>query len=344
MQIDDKDIKKIAVVTLVAILALLLLYLLRPVLLSIVGGLILAYIFSPTFSWITRYIKNATFAALLVSLGIILVIALPLWFVIPLMAQQVFGIYVFFQNANLQEAIASLFPTASEQFIAQITLSVNGFIGDIVTKASTSLGSYLEDLPTIFLNMFIVFFVFFFTLRDAHHLRAFVGALSPFSKGHEKVLIQQFKDITDSVVYGQIIVGLVQGGLAGLGFLLFGVDNVLVLTVLATFLAVLPIVGPFIIWIPIGIYMLAQGQITQGTLYLIYNFIIVSLVDNVLRTYLIARKVDISPAIILVAMVGGFYVFGLVGFLLGPLIASYFLTFLKAYKENTFQTLITDQS
>jgi predicted PurR-regulated permease PerM len=343
MQIDDKDIKKIAVVVLVAILALLLLYLLRPVLISIVGGLILAYIFSPLFSWITTYVRNTTFAALLVSLGIILVIALPLWFVIPLMAQQVFGIYVFFQNANLQAAVASLFPTASEQFIAQVTLSVNGFIAEIVTRTSTSLGSYLEDLPTIFLHMFIVFFVFFFALRDGHALRSFVGALSPFSKTHEKVLVQQFKDITDSVVYGQIIVGLVQGGLAGIGFLLFGVENVLVLTVLATFLAVLPIVGPFIIWIPIGIYMLVQGQVTQGALYILYNFVVVSLVDNILRTYLIARKVDISPAIVLVAMVGGFFVFGLVGFLLGPLIASYFLTFLKSYKDRTFHELIIDK-
>jgi predicted PurR-regulated permease PerM len=199
------------------------------------------------------------------------------------------------------------------------------------------------ELPTISLHLFIIFFVFFFALRDGERLREFASQLSPFSRAHERILVQQFKDITDSVVYGQLIVGLVQGGLAGIGFLLFGVKNALVLTVLAIFLSILPIVGPFILWVPIGIFMLATGETGKGIWFILYNAIIVSLVDNFLRTYLISRKTDISPAVILVAMVGGFFFLGVVGLLLGPLIVSYFLTFLKTYRDRTFYDLIADK-
>jgi predicted PurR-regulated permease PerM len=343
MQIDDKDVKKIAVGVLVAILAILVFFLIEPVLLSIVGGLILAYIFTPTFRWAAAWIKEPTVNALVVSGVILTIITLPLWFIMPVMLQQVFDLYTFFQKASLSSFINTLFPTASEQFIAQISISVNSFISEIVANLLSTLNKVFLELPTISLHLFIIFFVFFFALRDGERLREFASQLSPFSRAHERILVQQFKDITDSVVYGQLIVGLVQGGLAGIGFLLFGVKNALVLTVLAIFLSILPIVGPFILWVPIGIFMLATGETGKGIWFILYNAIIVSLVDNFLRTYLISRKTDISPAVILVAMVGGFFFLGVVGLLLGPLIVSYFLTFLKTYRDRTFYDLIADK-
>lgn len=343
MQIDDKDVKKIAVGIALAILTILVFFLVKPVLVSIVGGLILAYVFTPTFCWAKRWIHNPTINAFIVSALIIGLVAFPLWFVMPVMLQQVFDVYTFFQKANLSSMINALFPTASEQFISQLSISVNNFVAEIVTTLLSSMNKLFLEIPTISLHLFIIFFVFFFALRDGDKLREFISALSPFSHSHEKILVQQFKDITDSVVYGQIIVGLVQGGLAGLGFLIFGVKNALALTVLAIFLSILPIIGPFVLWVPIGIFMLASGESTKGIGYILYNVIIVSFVDNFLRTYLISRKTNISPAIILVAMIGGFFFLGIVGLLLGPLIVAYFLTFLKTYKDRTFYDLIADK-
>lgn len=343
MQLDEHDVKKVSLGLLLVLLAALVFFLIRPVLVSIIAGLILAYIFSSLFAWTSKRVKNKNIAAFLVSGIVLLVIALPLWFVIPIMLEQVFNIYVFFQKASLQSFITSLFPTASEQFIAQITLSINTLINNVASRLLETLNTLFLDLPRILLNSVIVFFVFFFSLRDTEKLKKFVAELSPFSKKHEKAMVQQFKDITDSVVYGQIIIGLVQGGLTGLGLLLFGVNNVLALTVLAIFLSILPIIGPFVIWIPIGIFMLSSGTVNKGIFYIIYNIFIVSLIDNILRTYLVSRKTDISPAIILVAMIGGIFLFGVVGLLLGPLIVAYFITFLKSYRDRTLYGLIADK-
>ncbi|MDO8563521.1 MAG: AI-2E family transporter [Nanoarchaeota archaeon] len=339
MNFNDQDFKKAGVIFLMIILGVLTFFLLKSVLLPIVGGLLLAYIFSPLYRKMLLGIKNRTLTAFVVSILVIIIIVLPLWFVIPIMLQQVFDIFALSQTLSFQEVATTLFPTANSQFAAQFSITLTNFINQLSSGILKSLTSFFLDLPTITIKLFIVFFVFFYALRDGNVLKEFVANISPFNKTKEKILVSQFKNITDSVVYGQIIVGLVQGGLAGLGFLIFGIDNALVLTTLAIFFSILPIVGPFIIWIPVAIFLISSGQVGTGIAYLLYNLLIVSTFDNFLRTYFVARRTDISPAIIFVSMIGGFTVFGIIGLILGPLIAAYFVLFLQAYRDRTIMHL-----
>lgn len=341
MNFDDKDFKKAGVIFLIILLGILTFFLLKSVLLSIVGGLLLAYIFSPLYRRLLIPIRNRTLTAFLVSLLIIFLIIIPLWFVIPIMLQQVFDIFALSQTLSFQKVATALFPTANSQFAAQFSITLTNFINQISSGILKSLTSFFLDLPQITIQLFIVFFVFFYALRDGDLLKEFVSRISPFNKVKEKILVSQFKNITDSVVYGQIIVGLVQGGLAGLGFLIFGIDNALVLTTLAIFFSILPIVGPFIIWIPVAIFLISSGQVGTGIAYLIYNLLIVSTFDNFLRTYFVSRRTDISPAIIFVSMIGGFTIFGILGLILGPLIAAYFVLFLQAYRDRTISHLFS---
>lgn len=339
MNFGDHDVKKVAVILMICLLTILVYFLVKPVLLSIIAGLLLAYIFTPLYHKVTSLARNKTFSAFIVSFIVVILILVPLWFIVPIMLQQVFDIFSISQTIDFQNLAAKVFPTASAQLVTQMGITIDNFVNQISNGTLQTLTNFFLDLPTISLHLFIVFFVFFYSLRDGDKLKKFVSEISPFSKLKEKILVQQFKNITDSVVYGQIVVGLVQGGLAGLGFLIFGINNALVLTVLAIFFSILPIVGPFIIWIPVAIFLFTSGQTNIAIGYLLYNLIIVSTVDNILRTYLISRKTDISPAVILVAMVGGFFIFGILGLLLGPLIAAYFILFLQAYKDKTLSHL-----
>ncbi len=343
MNFDDKDFKKAGVIFLIAVLGVLTFFLIKSVLLSIIGGLLLAYIFSPLYKKLLVPLKNRTLTAFLVSILIIILIVIPLWFVIPIMLQQVFDLFAFSQTLSFQKVATALFPTANSQFAAQFSITLTNFINQISSGILKSLTSFFLDLPQITIQLFIVFFVFFYALRDGDLLKEFVSNISPFNKVKEKILVSQFKNITDSVVYGQIIVGLVQGGLAGLGFLIFGIDNALVLTTLAIFFSILPIVGPFIIWIPVSIFLISSGQVGTGIAYLIYNLLIVSTFDNFLRTYFVSRRTDISPAIVFVSMIGGFSIFGILGLILGPLIAAYFVLFLQAYRDRTISHLFSSE-
>lgn len=337
MNFEGWDIRKVTFIVIILVLGVLAFFLIKPVLISIISGLLLAYMFNPAYQKLLSFIERRTIAALLISFFIILIIFIPLWFLVPIMLEQVFKIFTFSQTLDLQSVVHSLFPTLTAQFAQQMTVALNTFVGKIIVSALESLNSFVLDIPLISMHLIIVFFVFFYSLRDSSSLLSFFSEISPFSKNKEKAIIQHFKDITDSLIYGQVIVGIVQGSLAGLGLLLFGVDNVLVLTVLAIFFSILPILGPFIIWIPVAAYLFFVGETGIAIGYLIYNLVVVSLMDNILRTYLVSRKTKISPAIVLVSMIGGFLVFGIMGLLLGPLIVAYFLMFLHSLKEKSIK-------
>ncbi len=342
MNLGEKDIKKLTMIVLVALLLVLVYVVVKPVILATIGGLILVYVFAPLYNFVKKYIKNKTVAAFIIVVIILATLSLLIWLIIPLMMKQVFDIFDFSQNIEVQRFIKSIFPNSNEQFIGQLSLSINGFISKASSSILNSLLSIFLELPKILLNFFILGFVFFFGLRDHEKFTVFLKGISPFGEIKEKIIIKHFKDMTDSVIYGQIFVGIVQGSLAGLGLFIFGVENSLVLTILAIFLSIIPFVGPALVWIPVSVYLFVNGNTSIALGFLAYNLFFVSVADNFLRTYLIARRTDISPAVIMVGMIGGIFVFGILGLILGPLILAYLLTLLESFKDNSVYSLFSD--
>ncbi|MFH1290277.1 MAG: AI-2E family transporter [Nanoarchaeota archaeon] len=339
MTITEKDVKKISLIFLIALLGVLVFLILRPVMLSIIGGLILAYIFFPVFKWITKKIKYKSLAAALVSILVLIIIFIPLWFVLPIMSQQVFELFSLSQELDINGIVRSVFPSASEQFIAQINATVQNAIAKITSSIIGSLVDFLINFAVVSLHLLLVAFVFFFTLKDEARLRSFVSGLSPLNKTQEKHLVQQFKDITKSLIYGQIVAGLLQGIFAGIGLYVFGVPNALFLTLIAVVLSVIPVIGPSIVYVPVTVYLMVVDNPLLAVGFLLYNILIVSSLDSIFRSHFVSRKTRLPQAIVLIGMIGGLFIFGILGLILGPLILAYFITFLKAYRDKTLSSL-----
>ncbi len=342
MDINEKDLKKIIVILLILALTILAFFIVRPVLLSVIAGLILAYIFNPVYSFVISKVKSRNISASICLLIAIIIIVIPAWFVIPLAVDNVFGLFRSSTQFDVRDVLTTIFPSSSEEFITQIALTINSGVSRISSSILNRLLDLLINSATILLHLFIVGFIFFFSLRDRALLKDFMLNISPISKRQEGVLVKQFKDITEAIVYGQVIIGLVQGLVAGLGFILFGIDNAFVLTVLAIVFSVIPIVGPGIVWIPVTIFLFAAGTPLIATGYLLYNLFVTSTIDNFLRIYIVARKSDVSQAVILTGMIGGLLVFGILGLILGPLILAYFITLLRIYKEGAFLSIFKE--
>ena len=341
MEIREQDINKFLVLGGALILAILAFLIVRPIFTSVITGLLLAYIFLPIYTRVLRYIPQRETAAGLVTFLIVLIIIIPLWFVAPLIFQELFSSFLSFQSFDIRPLLTSVMPTASPQFIAQMTATFSGFVSKITSASLNSLVNILLNAPTYILHSLVILFVFFFTIRDSAGLSAFVSGLSPFSKSREKLIVKQFKDITDSMVYGQLVIGTIQGVLAGIGFWLFGIPNAFILTVLAIILGIIPAIGPSLLWIPLTIYVAITHPAYVTILFVLYNAILVSLIDNVLRSYIVSKRADISPVIVIVGVVGGMFVFGILGLVLGPLILAYLITLLKAYKDKELSTLFS---
>jgi predicted PurR-regulated permease PerM len=341
MNINESDIKKFSTLILTGILLVLAFIIIKPILIATLSGLILAYILTPVYKFSLKYLKSKNLSALVVSLGVIVLVVVPIWFVLPVVLQQSYNVFDYYQKFDTNGLVKTLFPTSSERFITQMDLALRNLVNSLSTSFSKKILDILINIPYYLIDLFIIAFVFFYALRDSEKMKDFFKSASPLSEHNEKILVKNFKDITDSVIYGQIIVGIVQGLFAGLGFILFGVNNSLVLTLLAVFFSIIPFIGPWLVWGPVNISMFASGNYPLALGYLIYNVLIVSVIDNIVRSYLVSRKTNISPGIIIVGMIGGFFVFNLIGLVIGPLILAYVIAILESFRDKSIYNLFT---
>jgi len=341
MDFEEKGVKKISLIALVALLIVLAFLVVKSFLIPLIGGFFLAYLFMPVYKRISKYIKNKNIAASIVVIIIILVLFGFLWFTIPLMIKQSFEILLSTQKVDMQGVVSKIFPTASQSFIDQLTIILNNVISKAFSSSISYISSFLTNLPKILLDLFIFGFVFFFVLRDSDKLINFVKGISPLNDAKEKIVVKHFKDMTGAVIYGWVVVGIIQGILAGVGFFLFGIKSALVLTIVAIFLSIIPFLGPAFVWVPVSIFLLMQGNTSIFIGYVLYNLLIVSLVDNIIRSYIISKKTDVSPAVILVGMIGGLFVFGVVGLVIGPLVLVYLIILLESFRDKSIYSLFS---
>jgi len=337
MELNEKDIKKLIIIALVIVLAFLVFFLIKPIILTIFGGLILAYIFLPLYRKLNKSLQRPWLSSLISTVVVVVLIVLPLWFFVPIIIQQLFHMFLALQGINISDFVISIFPTASDQFVAQTSLAFDSFISKMISGALAYLTNIFLSFPALLLHIFLLGFVFFFSLRDGERIKIFLSEISPFNSIQNKLLLKQFRGITDSVVYGQVVIGIVQGIVAGIAMLIFGIPNALILTLLSIMLGIIPVIGPGFVYIPVTIYLASTGQMFTAVLYLVFNIVVVSsMLDSILRTYIISRKAQVHPLVLFVGMIGGLFMLGILGVIIGPLILSYFITLLKEYREKTF--------
>jgi len=140
------------------------------------------------------------------------------------------------------------------------------------------------------------------------------------------MLLARFGLVVRATVRGDILVAMLQGGLGGLGFWVLGIPAAILWTVLMSFLALLPVLGAALVWIPFAIYLLSTGEVGQGFALMAYGLLVISLVDNFVRPRLIGQATKIPEFIVLISTLGGVAAFGLQGFITGPVVAAMFIS------------------
>ena len=337
--------EKIATTAVLVILLVLAFFLLKPILLSIIVGLLLAFIFTPVYDWLNKKIKSKNLTAGLICLALISLIVLPLWFLTPVLINQSFKLYLASQQVDFAALFENIFPSllTAGQFSIEIGAILSSFITKITNSLVNSVSQLVLNFPIIFLQLLVAFFTFFFVLKDKEKLVSYIKSFSPFSKEVEEKLFKSSKGITISLIYGQVIIGIIQGILAGLGFFIFGVPNALLLTLAAALAGILPIIGPVIIWVPVVIYLFIAGNIFPAIGVIAFG-LLASFSDNLIRPIIVSKRTNLPPSLILVGIIGGFLLFGILGIILGPLIIAYLLIVLEIYRKKRTPGLLIQQN
>ena len=332
MVMDNEYFKKITTTIILVILLVLSFLILKPILLSIIMGTILAIVMSPAYDWTLEKLKIKWASLTLICMIVVTVIVIPLWILTPIFIKQAFELFVAAQKIDLAKIFEVFLPSLpSETFTGDFHSILNSFITKSLTSFMDSLSQMILNFPTIFLHLVIVFATFFFILKDKEEILEYIRSLMPFSKEVERKLFQSSRDITISVIYGHIVIGFIQGIIAGLGFLIFGVPNTLFLTLLAVLAGILPIIGPTIIWVPVVIYLIIGGN-NFGAVGVTFFGVISAVIDNFLRPFFVSRRSRMHPLLSLMGMIGGFFFFGILGFIIGPLVLAYVIIILEIYR------------
>ncbi|HIH13534.1 MAG: hypothetical protein QT02_C0008G0002 [archaeon GW2011_AR9] len=319
---------------------------LKPLLLALFLGGLLAYIFFPVYSALQRKIKRKSLAAALMCIVVFALLVIPSVFLTKTLVQES---YVLFISVK-QKLATGLFSNCHNQFCE----SIRGFgkdpsvayqiqeVSKFITNWVIQKGSdFLLRLPRLTLNLVVIFFSLFFFLRDGDKFVEHIQQVLGLHQHKFSAIMARLKEILHGLVYGYFIVALIQGALGALGFFIFGINSPLFWGVVMGLLALIPFVGTGLIWVPAAVIFLLEG-VFQGSSLLIwkgiglfvYGLVFISGLDNVIKPILIGERAKIHPAIIMFGTFGGIFLFGPVGVIIGPLLLSLTTVVIATYLEE----------
>jgi len=186
---------------------------------------------------------------------------------------------------------------------------------------------------SLFLFMtFVMFFSLYYFFKDSDKLLKKFMALSPLKDSQEKLLVTKFVTISRATLKGTLVIAIIQGVLMGILFASTGVSSATLWALITVILSLVPLLGTILVWAPVGAFMLLTGSIWQGVVIIVFGGIVVSNVDNLLRPKLVGGEASLHPLLVFLSTLGGIAFFGIVGFLLGPVIIVLLLTLLDIYQ------------
>jgi len=337
---DPKDVKRMIVLTLIFAIFALTFFIIKPIIMPIIFGLLFAYIFGPVYKALQKITKNKNIAASFLVISLILIVAIPVIYFVPVAVNQAFEIYVIAQNFNLAELIGNF---AKPDIASTLAINLDNIIGQFFTAFLNQFKDLLLNLPSLIFQFAVFLFTFYFATRDSNELSEYIRSLSPFSKDTEKRFLQEFRGITNAIVFGQVLIGITQGLALGAGLFFLGVPNALILTFVASLLSIIPVLGSWLIWLPVSIFLLVADQAFAGIFLLLYGAIFVSSIDNLLRPYILSKKSTLPVALSLIGTIGGLFFFGIAGLVLGPLVIAYSLIIIEFYRHGKLKDLFNRQ-
>jgi predicted PurR-regulated permease PerM len=197
-----------------------------------------------------------------------------------------------------------------------------------------SLAAVTRSTLNFLLHLFVLLYAFFYFLVGGRTLLRQVLYYVPLGPVEEERLLERFVSVTRATLKGSLLIGVIQGGVAGLAFWVAGVPAPAFWGTIMIVLSIIPAVGASLVWIPAVIYLFLMGQTVAATALLVWCAIVVSSIDNFLRPMLIGRDARMSDLMILLSTLGGIFLFGAVGFIIGPIVAALFVTVWHIYGET----------
>ncbi|MDD4319796.1 MAG: AI-2E family transporter [Candidatus Peribacteraceae bacterium] len=314
---------------------LLALRLFLPFLLLLSFAATLAVILQPLLQGVRGALKRDGIAAGVTVLLTLFLIILPLAGLLSQIAQEAAELYTQVVSGH-PGVITDVIAFAERQiraFAPGFSFDIRPYVGQIAGLVAGNLQRVLTGTFNTFFNLFLGILAYFYMLRDGPRFTTYLASISPLGTDETMRLFRRLELSINSIIRGSLTIALIQGVLTGIGLTIVGIPNPVLWASVAAVGALIPNIGTALVLIPAVAFLFITGHPFRGIGLTVWGAVAVGSIDNLLHPYLIGRGARIHPFFILFSIVGGLSVFGIAGFILGPLTVSLLQTLLEMYGE-----------
>lgn len=317
----------------------ILLWLIKPFFNALVLAVVLAVLVKPVYRRIRRLLGGrGTISALTTVIALCLLILATIGLIGTQVAQETVTLYEAYLDPESSSVLMTRL-TEQTQILAQkinpfITIDLESVRSKILSWLLEQVSNFFSGFAAVAINLFLMLLSLFYLLRDGAKLRQSLINIVPLPAGETETILHRLETTATSVIRGSLTVAVIQGVLCGIGFALFGIPQPVLGGSVAAIAALIPGVGTALVLTPAILYLFWAGSLAQAVGLLVWGVLAVGLIDNLLGPILIGRGVSLHPFLILLSVLGGLAFFGLTGFILGPLVLSFFFALLTLYNNQ----------
>lgn len=325
----------VLVVAITGTFALLLL----PYFSAILWAVILAILFNPLQQRLTELFRGQrSLAAVASVLVCICVVLIPAILIITSLSVEAASLYRQVRDSDytLADALAQLqtmLPDFANNALAGMNLSnleeIRDSIMSVLSTASQTIASGAvgvgQSTLQFVIGLAIMLYLLFFLFRDSKPLTSMIRDAIPLDQHRTDEIAVKFVSVVKATVRGNLLIAVIQGGLGGLTFWALGIDAPLLWGVVMAVLSLLPAVGAILVWAPFSVYLGLNGEMTKAVILALVGALVISMIDNLLRPLLVGRETRMPDYVVLISTLGGLSLFGVNGFVLGPMVAALFI-------------------
>jgi predicted PurR-regulated permease PerM len=340
-QIDQA--RWLAVLAATAIALYLCWLMLRPFIGVLAWAVVLVIVFYPVHDRLANRFGRRSLSALLSCIVVVLIAVIPLTLITIALAEELTKVLPnlpsqLSQFMNPQASVVGRVTDWIQRRFGVDTLRSQEFMSQQLQNASQFLlgisFNLVGNIATGIVKAFFVVFTMYYLFRDGDKIVNKLPAVMPLRREQSEAIIARTQEVVSASVYGVVSIAALQGFLGGLAFWTLGVPSPLLWAVLMTFVCMIPVLGSFLVWGPIAIFLAVRGQWGKAIALAIWGGLVISLVDNFLRPRLIKNQTRLHELFVFFSVLGGISVFGLLGIVLGPVVLAITLGLLQTFRAR----------
>jgi len=313
----------------------------EPFLIPLAWSAVLAIFFFPAFLFLNKRM-SITKAAALCTLGVTLVLIVPVLFVLLYAGREAVE-----TTARIRSAVGGGSLVLRADLLGQLQRHLPASLQDVdvvgpleqgaekvASYVAGSLAALLKNLLHFFVDLFILLFALFFVLRDGEGILHAIRHLIPFEKNLQDAMLTESRDLIFASVAVALLIAAIQGFLGGTAFALTGLPAPVFMGVLIGFCSIVPVVGSALIWGPAALWLGFSGHWGKAVLLVVFCGGVAGIADNLLRPLLLRNRTRLNDLLLFISILGGLQVFGLLGIVVGPTIVAAALGVFRVYTEH----------